>query len=204
MEESRFLVPTYYGAQNELLADRRFERLEYSDPLVPILVREEAGLRLILGRQNVREDSASDILVERRPYGWAIFLHPFGGDASGAVYILDDGRTFVVPEVGIGPTPPIQTLHCDAELSELDAAEAMADQEPGRPAEPEDSKETCQLCRGQMQYSGDNWDTLCARCADVVSLYLDRFGLSDDDRGAVTEYLKAGPRGAMAGQCDDE
>ena len=43
--------------------------------------------------------SKPDIQIERRPRGWAIFLHPLGGgDASGLVYFLDDGRSYIVPD----------------------------------------------------------------------------------------------------------
>jgi len=39
--------------------------------------------------------------VERRPHGWAIFLHPDAGDPVACVYYLDDGRTLLLPETHI-------------------------------------------------------------------------------------------------------
>ena len=185
MEESRFVVPTYYGARNKLLSDAGYARLEFSDPLIPILVREADGLRLVLGSHDCDDKNAPDIQVERRPNGWAIFLHPVGGsDPSGYVYFLDDGRSFVVPERGLGPTPSIVALGRNECVPEIDGSNSATEQTEEEPQGP------CEFCGLPLEYSGDNWDGLCPGCADRVSAYLDRKGLTDQDRDAAIAFLK--------------
>ena len=71
--------------------------------------RTERGERCLLCRRPLNGRKMSDegtctecsaVQVERRPNGWAIFLHPIGGgDPSGYVYFLDDGRSFVLPRI---------------------------------------------------------------------------------------------------------
>jgi hypothetical protein len=91
----RVLVPTYHGAR----AGRDAEKQpEWDRPHVPVTVLESAGLRLLLGSAEKENGARPDVQLERRPHGWALFLHPNAGDPCGCIYILDDGRTFVVPE----------------------------------------------------------------------------------------------------------
>ena len=95
-------VPTYYG---HAYADAVLDGLipESGKPFVPIALQEMEGLRLVLGSSEPIAD-APDIHLERRPNGWALFLHPeSGGDPSGYVYLIDDGRSFIVPERGTTP-----------------------------------------------------------------------------------------------------
>ncbi len=81
---------------------------EFGEPFVPVVIRRAAGVRIVLGSHDYFDGDAPDIQIERRPGGWAIFLHPLGGaDPSGHVYFLDDGRSFIVPERDLGTTPPI-------------------------------------------------------------------------------------------------
>jgi len=89
-------VPTYYG---HTPAYENAERAEWGEPYVPITVHACGdGVRLVLGGEK-HDDPCPDIAVERRPGGWAIFLHPeAGNDAAGYVYLLDDGRTYFQPE----------------------------------------------------------------------------------------------------------
>lgn len=119
MKEARFWAPTYYGTQNEM-AGADTVRPEFGEPDVPLLVRTAAGLRILLGSHDYY-GPAPDIQIERRPHGWAIFLHPVGlSDASGCVCFLDDGRSYLVPELEIGPTPAIRCIESFDELPELD------------------------------------------------------------------------------------
>lgn len=110
MGEHRFTVPTYNANRfpDEVAAGRM---PEFGPPDLPVVIREAEGIRIVLGTHD-RDDSAKpDIQIERQPNGWVIFLHPVGGsDASGYVYLRDDGRSFLLPENGLGPTPPIAAL----------------------------------------------------------------------------------------------
>lgn len=91
-------VPTYYGDHDPYPPGKD----EWDAPHVPVLVREADGLRIVLGSHDLNNSDAPDIYVERRPNGWAFFLHPEGGnDAAGFVYFLDDSdKAYVQPEWG--------------------------------------------------------------------------------------------------------
>jgi hypothetical protein len=108
MSELKIYVPTFYGhAKAQEIEDGKQE--EFDEPEVPILARPSAGLRIVLGSNDFFDNDAPDIQIERRPNGWAIFLHPAGdGDPSGYIYFIDDGRSFVVPERPGGSTPLIE------------------------------------------------------------------------------------------------
>jgi hypothetical protein len=57
------------------------------------------------------DTDSPDILIERQPNGWAIFLHPLGWiDPSATVYFHDDGRSYLLKELDGGPTPTIQVF----------------------------------------------------------------------------------------------
>ncbi len=48
-------------------------------------------------------------------------MHPLGGsDPSGYVYLLDDGRSFLVKESGFGPTERIEVLEPRQRVPEID------------------------------------------------------------------------------------
>jgi hypothetical protein len=118
--ELNLVVPTYnyqlYGEQVD-----RGELPEYGEPLVPVLIRDEAGVRIVLGTHDFKDHSKPDLLIERQPQGWAIFLHPEGGgDPSGVVYFLDDGRSFVTPENDLGSSNNIQFLECGEPVPDID------------------------------------------------------------------------------------
>jgi hypothetical protein len=88
---------------------------------VPLLVSEADGVRIILGTDDPNDFEKPDIQIERRPGGWSIFLHPVGGgDPSGFVYFLDDGRSYVVRENDFGTTPIIQVRNSVEEFPQLD------------------------------------------------------------------------------------
>jgi hypothetical protein len=120
MPELKIHAPTYYGNADEAKVAAA-GLSEFDDPYFPVLVRPADGLRIILGSHDYFDMTKPDIQIERRPNGWAIFLHPLGGsDASGYVYFMDDGRSFIVPENDVGPTPPIRMLARDEVVEEID------------------------------------------------------------------------------------
>lgn len=122
MAELRIHVPTYYGSGPGAFSDKP----EFGSPEVPLLVRPADGLRIVLGSHDYFDATAPDIQIERRANGWAIFLHPVGGgDPSGHIYFLDDGRSFVTPERDLGTTPPVLVLDWDAAVSEVDQVPDM-------------------------------------------------------------------------------
>ena len=111
----KFLVPTYFG---NLFAEkvRDGSSPEFSEPDVPVWIREENGLRIVLGPDE-KGDGPPEVQIERQPNGWAVFLHPAGGgDPSGYAYLLDDGRSFLIKESPIGPTVAIKVLDCDERI----------------------------------------------------------------------------------------
>ena len=90
-----FSVPTFYGSAG--IANSESE--EFREPFVPVLVTRCGGVRLVLGTFDYDDASKPDVHIERRPNGWAVFVHPDGGDPAAFIYILDDGRTFILPEM---------------------------------------------------------------------------------------------------------
>ncbi|MGA2442087.1 MAG: hypothetical protein ABSH08_14125 [Tepidisphaeraceae bacterium] len=187
MPELKIHVPTYYGSVGVRNADAG-AKPEFGDPYVPIIARPAEGMRLVLGSQDYFDKNAPDIQVERRPNGWAIFLHPIGGsDPCGYVFFVDDGRSFVVPEGELGATPSIKVVSWEEAGKEVDGLNSI---EEGDSHGPDSDEEACELCNNPLAYSGDNWDGLCPECADQVSEYLDANGLGDEDRDDVIETLR--------------
>jgi hypothetical protein len=180
--ELKLHVPTYNaGAFPNDVANHT--RPEFGEPYVPVVVRPADGVRLVLGSHDYWNSDAPDIQIERRPRGWAIFLHPVGGsDPSGYVYFVDDGRSFVVPESGVA-TPAILMRTSDEAVFEVDG-----------PSSTTAKSRHCEFCGVRLEACGDNWDDLCPECADFVSSYLDRRGLTDEYRDAAIEFLKTDPR----------
>lgn len=121
MRQFKLNIPTYNASHfpREVASG---QLPEYGPPHVPVLVHEAEGVRIVLGSHDHNEMTAPDIQIERRPLGWAIFLHPVGGgDPSGYVYFHADGRSFLLPENGLGPTPKIEVL---------ESADRVPDMEP--------------------------------------------------------------------------
>lgn len=111
-------VPTYYGDSAWAPAG---ERPEFGQPFVSTVVRPAGRLRIVLGSNDYFDDDAPDVQIERRPNGWMIFLRPVGGgEASGQVIFLDDGRSFLIPERHVSSTPPTVALDPGAEVAALD------------------------------------------------------------------------------------
>jgi hypothetical protein len=117
--ELRLLAPTYYGATStENLPSPNTE--EFDAPFVPVLAQSADGIRVVLGSHDWLAE-APDIAVERRSGGWLIFLHPAGGgDESGFIIFLDDGRSYLIPE-GTSFTERIELRRSFDEVPELDA-----------------------------------------------------------------------------------
>ncbi len=91
-KELALLVPTYNGGLYT-----KGERPEFSPAETPVLIREDTGIRVVLGSHDFTAD-VPDVQIERRPHGWVIFIHPRGSfDACGCFYIHDDERTFYQP-----------------------------------------------------------------------------------------------------------
>lgn len=120
MPELKLHVPTYnYEAFPHEVETG--EKTEFGDPYLPVVIRQADGVRIVLGSHDYFDSSYPDIQIERRPHGWVIFLHPLGGgDPSGHIYFLDDGRSFLVPERDLGTTPSIKALEWDAKVAEVD------------------------------------------------------------------------------------
>ena len=110
MQECRLTVPTY-NADLFPIETENHHMPEFGPPNVPVLIHQADGIRIVLGTYDREDLDRPDIQIERQPNGWVIFLHPIGGsDPSGYVYLRDDGRSFVLPENGLGPTPSIEAL----------------------------------------------------------------------------------------------
>lgn len=126
MSELEIDVPTYNGNLSDPIA--RDALPEFGDPHIPVLIYRADGIRIVLGSSDYLDDNAPDIHIERRPQGWAIFLHPVpGGDPSGYVYFLDDGRSYVIPEHG---SDAIRMVESGDEFAELDTLPKSDRQRP--------------------------------------------------------------------------
>jgi hypothetical protein len=108
-------IPTYLGHQ-KAVDESRAPLGDFTRPNTPVLIVPADGIRVVLGTHDYNDTSKPDIQVERRPHGWAIFVHPDAGDPVACLYMLDDGRTFLVPEDYI--SNPIQIV--DDVPAELD------------------------------------------------------------------------------------
>jgi hypothetical protein len=117
MEELKLMVPTYNG---KWLEGPNCSLDDFGPPEVPVLVRPADGVRIVLGTHDYDDYCKPEVQIERRHNGWAIFLQPLGGsDASGFVYFLDDGRSYVVKEHGYG-TEQIQLVEYEEAVAEVD------------------------------------------------------------------------------------
>ena len=189
MNEFRLSVPTYYGSA--ICEEQgRGNLAEFDTPNVHVLVHEADGVRIVLGTHDYNDRSKPDVQIERRPKGWAIFLHPDAeDDASGYVYFLDDGRSFLsrnnywsesgaiqVLEKGEDP-PEIDDIDLPAPVVQhgapaspsagnlrLEAADAR--QEAAASAGRDAEQKECDRCSHTDSYSGNGHDDLCPEDAD--------------------------------------
>jgi hypothetical protein len=128
MKELKLYVPTYnanYFAQEVEIG----RKLEFGDPILPVIVREAEGVRVVLGTHHYWDTNTPDIQIERQPNAWVVFLHPAAGsDACGYVYFLDDGRNFLIKEHGVGATDAITVLEPGEHLPEIDGPTCCRDE----------------------------------------------------------------------------
>lgn len=168
MRQLRVTVPTYFGAaqyQGNIPADLP----EFDAPNVPVLIHEAEGVRIVLGTHDLNDREKPDIQIERRPKGWAIFLHPVGGgDASGYVYFLDDGKSFLLPDDSAW-TGTIEVLCSRKDPPGIDEIELpRPDVLAGSISMVVLNDRSCAKCRQMRAYSGDCYGDLCPECADAV------------------------------------
>jgi len=90
----KLTIPTFRGAQEE----DRFCWTDFTEPNAPVVVHGGTDIRVVMGTHDAKDFSKPDIQIERRPHGWAVFIHPDASDLVACLYILDDGRTFLLPE----------------------------------------------------------------------------------------------------------
>jgi len=117
MDRFKMMVPTYHAemAAKAGLTDNN----DFGEPSVPVLICDAEGVRIVLGTHDYKDFSKPEVQIERRPNGWAIFLNPVaGGDTSGLVYFLDDGRSFLVPD-GL-PSEAIHVLDRSEDVPMID------------------------------------------------------------------------------------
>lgn len=169
LKSLRLNVPTYYGSVAEETA-AEFELPEFGEPSAPVLVHESEGVRIILGTHDFEDIERPDIQIERRPKGWAIFLRPSAGDPCGFVYFQDDGRSFLVPEIGRGAIEILDTRDKPPEIDELDGPIASVVVEVDSSADNNSDSRVelkhCTRCFQDSEYSGDWYGDLCPQCAD--------------------------------------
>lgn len=100
----KLFVPTYVAAQFEHHENPSTPGPDFAPPHVPVLIHEADGIRLLLGTHDWEDNSKPDVQIERRPHGWAFFLHPNAGDPIAMIYLLDDGRSYLLPESFADPS----------------------------------------------------------------------------------------------------
>jgi hypothetical protein len=184
MPELKLYAPTYN--RGEFRATEPAEDLpEFGEPSVPVVVRDADGVRIVLGSHDYWAKDMPDVQIERRPGGWAIFLHPVGGsDPSGYVYFLDNGLSYLCPEDAYGGTYPIMTLRDTDSLRRLDEpASDVAD-----PA-----YKPCELCGLDPKALMDDWSELCPDCGDLVRKFMELKRISPMQRRIAIEFLKRKP-----------
>lgn len=167
-------APTYFGHRHYARGGQ--ENKEFDNPQVPLLIQIAEGIRVILGTHNENDWNAPDVKIERRPKGWAIFLHPSAGDPCGYVYFLDDGRSFFVKESGPTAIELIDDIEVIPELddmpdpnsnsnsiSRIDTSVRMDSIETENQEERQ-----CGQCGQVVADIGDWYGELCPNCADAT------------------------------------
>jgi hypothetical protein len=120
VQELKLTAPTYLANMPGKAIETEKDP-DFGSPYVPVLIREVAGVRIVLGTHDCEDPDKPDVQIERRPNGWAIFLHPSAGDPCGYVYFLDHGRSFLVPEWSHST---IKVLAPHGDVPELDQPQA--------------------------------------------------------------------------------
>lgn len=186
MPELKLYVPTYNHGEFRI-NEPPDDLPDFGEPEVPVVIRDADGIRIVLGTHDYWDTKFPDVQIERRPGGWAIFLHPLAGsDASGYVYFLDDGRSFICPERWCGPTEPIRALDSNGVIRRLD--------EPN--CDPLDlGPRSCDICGNTFMEPADpeEWPNVCTECGDFVSKYVGLHRLPATQTDAAIRYLKLPP-----------
>ena len=134
----------------------------------------------MLGTDDFEDREKPDIQIERRPKGWAIFLHPSAGDPSGIVYFLDDGRSYLLPEIGSGSIEVLDDHEEPSEIDEIElpepkirgmnAANLRGDEVGVKSTSNRElqlrDKDLCSRCGQLVELCGDWYGDLCPECAD--------------------------------------
>lgn len=110
-------VPTYYGGV------KGAQPLpEFGEPHHAVRISPAEGIRLVLTSLDIPQERWAEVQIERRPGAWALFLLPLGqsGDASGFVYLLDDGRSFASVERPVNHPMRLKMVSSSEEVPELD------------------------------------------------------------------------------------
>lgn len=102
-------VPTYYGDSTE-------GKEEFDSPYVPCVMKETGAAHMMLGTDNPLDITSPEIIAERRPGGWAIFLN-IVGDTKAIIYFLDsisdedddENEVVVLPD---GFINRVRVVHC--------------------------------------------------------------------------------------------
>jgi hypothetical protein len=85
-----------------------------------VVVHSADGIRVVLGTHEFLDVDAPDIMIERQPRAWAVFLHPIGGgDPAGYVYFLDDGRSYLLKDRWIHEDEGIRILEHDQRVPDI-------------------------------------------------------------------------------------
>jgi hypothetical protein len=163
MREFQLMVPTY-NADYFPAEVKAGLRPEIGPPELPVVVREAAGVRIVLGSHDHEDCTKSDVQIERHPNGWMIFLHPLGGsDACAYVFFTDDGRSYLMKELPYGPTPPLVEIEGEKNAPEIYGSfNEIAS--PDLPATL--VLQRCALCSQLLEPTGDWYLDLCPACAD--------------------------------------
>lgn len=91
-------VPTYYGS---LKANRdetygSDKKQEFDGPNAQVTVRASDAVYVDLGPR-VDGCDPPNVIIERRANGWMVTINAEGGgDSSGHIYMIDDGRAFAM------------------------------------------------------------------------------------------------------------
>jgi hypothetical protein len=86
----RLSVPTYYGAKDRDVV--------FAEPNVPVQVNKAKGIRIVLGAHDFDDSPKPVVRVERRPHGWAVYIHRDAADPIACILILDNGKTLLLPD----------------------------------------------------------------------------------------------------------
>jgi hypothetical protein len=121
----KLLVPTY-NANYYPKQVNDGTKPEFGAPYLPVVVHSADGIRVVLGTHEFLDVDAPDIMIERQPRAWAIFLHPIGGgDPAGYVYFLDDGRSYLLKDRWIHDEEGIRVLEHDGRVPDIYADDSV-------------------------------------------------------------------------------